>query len=229
MIEVVFTLFLPVCVSFPQKSVPHRTQVTPVILAAGASTRMRQRKDLLRFGDLSCLDLALDACRHAALGDPILVTRGERFEWLRGHLDGRGNRTTAIAINQQPDLGQTSSLRAGLQILPAEARAFLIYPVDYPLVRARDIVRLCDVFVRASPDVMVVAPSFQRRRGHPVLVAASVAPALLALPDGASAREVLAPLAARTRYVDCEDDRLLVDMDTPEDYERCLARYIFGG
>jgi hypothetical protein len=40
---------------------------------------------------------------------------------------------------------------------------------------------------------------------------------------------VLAKYGDRTRYVDCDDDRLLVDMDTPEDYAHCLARYVFGG
>jgi molybdenum cofactor cytidylyltransferase len=215
-----------VCVSFPQKSVPQRTEVVPIVLAAGASIRMRQRKECLRFGRLTCLELALDACGRAGLADPIIVTRQERKTGLQTDLAARGTRA-AFAINPQPDLGQTSSLRAGLQILPASARAFLIYPVDYPLVRASDIERLCDVFVKAPPEVMVIAPSFSRRRGHPVLVGAAVAPSLLALPEGASPRPVLA--AVKTLYVEFEDDRLLQDMDTPEDYERCLARWAFGG
>jgi molybdenum cofactor cytidylyltransferase len=217
-----------VCVSFPQKSVPHCSEVTPIILAAGASTRMGQRKERLQFGELICLDLAVAACAGAGLAEPIVVTRNDRAEELRRHLEGRGTPAT-IAINPQPDLGQTSSLRAGLKILPERARAFLIFPVDFPLVRSRDIERLCDVFVKESPAATVIAPSFARRRGHPVLVDAAVAPSLLALPEGASARLALAPLAERTRYVEVADDRLLQDMDTPEDYARCLARWAFGG
>jgi molybdenum cofactor cytidylyltransferase len=188
---------------------------------------MGTRKECLRFGRLTCLDLAIDACAEAGLFHPIVVTRTERREDLSAHLHARGT-TATVAINAHPDLGQTSSLRAGLRVLPPEARAFLIYPVDFPLVRASDVERLCDVFVKASPPAMVVAPSFARRRGHPVVVDAAMAAPLLALPDGASAREVLAGVADRTRYVEFGDDRLLVDMDTPQDYERCLARWAFG-
>jgi molybdenum cofactor cytidylyltransferase len=215
-------------VSFPQKSVPRRAQVTPIILAAGASSRMGQRKECLKFGEVTCLDLALSNCDDASLGTPILVTREERkFRLETEFLTKR--KVITLAINPQPELGQTSSLLAGLKLLPADARAFLIYPVDFPLVRAGDIDRLYESYVKEPSGTLVVAPSFQRRRGHPVLVDASLAPALLALPAGGSARDVLAAHAGHTRYVDCNDDRLLVDMDTPEDYARCLARYVFGG
>jgi CTP:molybdopterin cytidylyltransferase MocA len=188
---------------------------------------MGQSKECLRFGIISCLGVALDACARASLGRPIVVTREERREQIERDLAQSG-RLATLAINRQPDLGQTSSLRAGLACLAGGARAFLIYPVDYPLIRARDIERLCAVFLAESPPPVVVAPSFQRRRGHPVLVDVALVAPLLALPSGASAREVLAGRAGQTRYVELEDDRVLMDMDTPDDYRRCLARYVFG-
>ena len=215
-------------VSFPQKSVLRRAQVTPIILAAGASSRMGQRKECLGFGGVTCLEIALRNCSDASLSTPILVTREERKFGLETEFLTKRTVIT-LAINLHPDLGQTSSLLAGLKVLPADARAFLIYPVDFPLVRATDIDRLYEEYVKEPSGTLVVAPSFQRRRGHPVLVDASLAAALLALPEGGSAREVLGECRERTRYVECGDDRVMVDMDTPEDYERCLARYVFGG
>src|SRR6185295_16634590 len=107
--------------------------------------------------------------------------------------------------------------------LPAEATGFLIYPVDFPLVGAAEVKAVCAVF--AAGAARIVAPSFQHRRGHPVVVAAAIAPELLALPAGGSAREVMKAHAGETAYVACEDARVLIDMDTPEAYAECLARH----
>lgn len=204
-------------------------ELVPVVLAAGASTRMGQPKELLTFSGVTCLELVLAACADAGLGAPILVTRKERENTLFRLLSARPSACPrpTIAVNQTPELGQTSSLRAGLAALPAGARGFLIYPVDHPLVTAADIVRLASAFNEEDADAarpLVVAPSFARRRGHPVVVDAALAPAIRALPPDGSARDVLGPAAARTRYIDFDDDRVLTDMDTPAAYESCQAR-----
>jgi CTP:molybdopterin cytidylyltransferase MocA len=135
-------------------------------------------------------------------------------------------------------------LRIGLSAAPAESRAFLVFPVDFPLIRASDIQALCRIFAGAEqyssieptnrgedatsvparePDVVV--PSFARRRGHPVLVNAALAEAILLLPPDAPARQVLSAPDLYTIYMEVDDDRVLCDMDTPQAYADCLARY----
>ena len=195
-----------------------------MVLAAGASTRMGRPKELLEFQGVTCLELVLRACAGAGLGAPVLVTRQERCAQLAALL-GPEFPDVRLVVNPTPELGQTSSLRAGLASLPGESRGFLIYPVDHPLVTAADLARLAIVFTEAASPVSIVAPSFQHRRGHPVIVAAALAPALLALPPGASPREILSPAAATTRFVDFDDDRVLLDMDTPEAYETARQRH----
>jgi molybdenum cofactor cytidylyltransferase len=196
----------------------------PVVLAAGASARMGRRKELLEFQGVTCLELALRACAVAGLGQPLVVTRAERRAELGALLAARGW-DIELVINPAPELGQTSSLRAGLAALPSGCRAFVIYPVDHPLITGADVARLAVAFTEAVPPVAVVAPSFQRRRGHPVIVDAALAPALLALAPGGSAREVLAPTAVATAFVAFDDDRVLLDMDTPEAYQEAQRRY----
>jgi molybdenum cofactor cytidylyltransferase len=207
--------------SLAQKAFP---SLTPVVLAAGASTRMGQPKELLEFQGVTCLELVLRACAGAGLGPPIVVTCGERQTAIAALLAGSFP-TARLVVNPTPELGQTSSLRVGIAVLPPDCRGFLIYPVDHPLVTATDVRRLADAFTDADPEVAIVAPSFQRRRGHPVVVTAALAPALLALPPGASPRALLAPDVAPTRFVEVDDDRVLVDMDTPEAYRAARARH----
>jgi CTP:molybdopterin cytidylyltransferase MocA len=213
----------------------------PVILAAGASSRMGGRpKELLEFDGVTPLELALQTCHDAGCGTPIVVTRSEREATVRDHLKGRSTVPAKVVVNPWPERGQTSSLRIGLAHLPAGSRAFLVFPVDFPLIRAGDVEALCRIF--AAPEqysstkprngqagdageVDLVVPSFARRRGHPVLVRAGLSAALLALPPAAPAREVLSAPDLYTLYMEVDDDRVLCDMDTPEAYARCLERY----
>ena len=196
----------------------------PLVLAAGASSRMGTPKEFLEFQGVSCLSLVLSACAGVGLVDPIVVTRQERLAQVKAHL-ATLQPAPQVVVNPRPELGQTSSLRAGLALLPSAARAFLIFPVDHPLITADDIARLLEQMAAASPSTDVVAPSFDYRRGHPVLVHARLAPWLLALAPSESARQVLSAPSTVTSYVEYSDDRVLTDMDTPEAYARCLERY----
>ena len=56
--------------------------IVPVILAAGASSRMGRLKALCDFDGRTCLELALDACREASLAPPIVVL-GYQAETIR--------------------------------------------------------------------------------------------------------------------------------------------------
>jgi molybdenum cofactor cytidylyltransferase len=72
---------------------------------------------------------------------------------------------------------------------------------------------------------LIFVPSFNMKRGHPVLFDAKIREEFLQLNDDAPARAVVNRNADRVAYVETPDDHLLMDMDTPEDYARCLARY----
>ncbi len=177
-----------------------------MVLAAGASTRMGRPKALLDFDGRRAIDLVLDAC--TGLGAPIIVVGRDTFE-------ARG---TMIA-NRDWERGQTSSLKAGLRALPSDAKAFLLFPVDYALVTADDV----RAIVAAWRNQPLVVPSRDMRRGHPVLVSASLRDELLALPDTASAREVFHRY--EPAYVTAVSAYVLMDLDTPEDYARALDLY----
>jgi len=56
------------------------------------------------------------------------------------------------------------------------------------------------------------------RRGHPWLVARPLWGEILEMRSPASLRDFLNGHEAEIRYVEVESDRILQDMDTPEDY-----------
>jgi molybdenum cofactor cytidylyltransferase len=201
----------------PQGAPP---RVAAIVLAAGASSRMGAPKALLDFDGRSCVDLVLDACRAAGVSSIVLVTApaGDAIRARAGQSIG--------AINEHPERGMLSSLQAGLTRLPS-CDGFLIHPVDYPLVPPAEIRRLVEAFGSRGP-ARIFVPSCQHRRGHPVLVDVALAPEYLALGTDGTARAVMAAHEREIAYLETADERVLMDMDTPADYQRCLARYRAG-
>jgi molybdenum cofactor cytidylyltransferase len=194
--------------------------ITPIILAAGASTRMGRPKALLDFDGKACLELALEATR--GLGTPVVVLGGAREEVQSRVPLG----SVQIALNDDYERGQTSSLKAGLACLSPAAAAFLIHPVDFPVVLAEDVAQLVEAFLGCrDPQKAIFIPSYSMQRGHPVLCRRELAQEFLAMPDDATARTVINLRPQRISHVSYEQAYILMDMDTPSDYAKCLEAY----
>jgi molybdenum cofactor cytidylyltransferase len=181
---------------------------------------MGRPKALLDFDGKCCLELVLEAVR--GLLTPIVVLGAAREE-IQGRvaLD-----SVHVVVNENWERGRTSSLKAGLSCLPPAAAAFLLYPVDFPLVSAHESGCLVEAFVRCEDtDKALFIPAHGARHGHPVLCRREIAREFLALPDGAPARSVTKAEPRRIRYVDFEQPYVLMDMDTPGDYAVCLEAY----
>ena len=117
-----------------------------------------------------------------------------------------------------PERGMLSSLQVGLaEISTAERILFL--PLDYPAIQPETIKKLC-----ATPHVDVAMPRYLGRRGHPVLISQRVARQLQTLPATAAARDVIRSYNDTVLYVEVDDPGILIDVDTPEDYQRLVAR-----
>lgn len=189
--------------------------VTPIVLAGGASSRMGRPKALLDFDGRTCLELVLAAVRPA--GRPIVVL-GPNHDEVRRRVDlGPAD----VVLNLDVDGGQTASLKAALARLPSESAAFLMTPADLPLLRASDVEALLGAW-RSGSGKSLYIPSHAMKRGHPILCARELAGELFALPEGGSARDVVRRSADRIAYVEFPEPYVLMDMDTPEDYRRCL-------
>ncbi len=124
-----------------------------------------------------------------------------------------------IVINRDHARGLSTSVRAGLEALPADAAGAVMILADMPQVD----VRLIDALIAAyAADDAAVLPQSGGRRGNPVLLGDSLFAAADRLRGDEGFRRLLVD-AAPLRFVDT-DSAAMVDVDTRRDHARLRHR-----
>jgi molybdenum cofactor cytidylyltransferase len=151
----------------------------------------------------------------------IVVVTGREAEQVSAVAQQLG---AQAVFNPQYAAGEmASSLQMGLRALAGRAEAVLVVLGDQPSLRAGVIRRVLRAYAERRGSI--VAPSHNRRRGHPILIDQAHWADLLALPSGSSPREVINRASDVTAYVEA-DESVLRDIDTPEHYAE--ARRLAG-
>jgi molybdenum cofactor cytidylyltransferase len=187
-----------------------KKQVEGVILAAGLSTRAGTFKPALRIGGKTLIERCVEGMRGVC--DRIIVVGGHEFERLCSLVEGIDNVECVQNVSYQK--GMFTSVKTGLSHVRGE-RCFVL-PVDIPLVPKQVYDNLL------SLDAEVVIPVFKGKSGHPVCCSRSIIPRILDEADDSTFSTVLRVIGFRTVLVDAEE--ILIDVDTPEDYERIRGR-----
>ncbi len=189
--------------------------ISAVVLAAGASRRMGQPKMLLPWGNTVVIQKVVSTVLDGGVSLPVIVT-GRSAEELK-----RAIRSQPVIWVHNPDYETTEmlqSLQMGLRSLPEGATAFLIVLGDQPQIETGVIRQITAEFETHHPAIII--PSYQFRRGHPWLVSRDLLPELLEMPEGATLRQFLNAHSGTITYLNVENPAVLMDLDTPADYER---------
>jgi molybdenum cofactor cytidylyltransferase len=199
-----------------------------VILAAGESSRMGTDKALLPWppqiaGQTSTDTFVSAAIRSLSLAtDFVIVVAGSNQAELAPVVYANG---ASLVVNPDPNQGQFSSLRLGLQeVLNRGRDAAVITLVDRPPVNAGTIQALSDAFEVASPDIWAVVPEFAGQHGHPYIAGRELIEAFLQEPATGNARDVEHRYRARIQYVAVDDPCVALNINTPADYAALVAR-----
>lgn len=187
-------------------------RVGAIVLAAGLSSRMGQPKVLLPWENGTILEHILRQLVLGRVRELVVVTghEAERVAQVADKLDA------TVAHNPGYAHGEMlSSLQTGLRALPEQVSAALIVLGDQPRIQPSVISALVTAYAEGKGNI--IAPSFQHRRGHPMLIDRRYWPELLSLTDGAP-RDVINRHGDEIHYVDVNTDSVLRDVDTPDDY-----------
>lgn len=189
-----------------------------VVPAAGLSSRMGRLKPALPLCGTTLLQRAVSVLRRGGAQHVAVVT-GREPDTVAALAREAG---AEPVHNPRFEEGMFTSVAAGVAALPPGLDAFFVLPADIPLVRPATVRLLAEAF--SAVPCAVLHPRFRGQRGHPPLLRADLAPAILAHDGTGGLRAVLEAHEAEARDLDTADAGILLDLDRPEDYEDALAR-----
>jgi molybdenum cofactor cytidylyltransferase len=191
--------------------------IPAIVLAAGASTRMGTPKALLPAGDRTFIRRILETLRDAGVADTVVVVRpGDTAIEAEIAAAGYGR----AVVNHRPELGQLSSLIAGLDAVDrAGVDAMLLTLVDVPLIDPGTVRVLCERAARSPAPI--VRAVHRGRHGHPVIFKREVFDPVRRADPALGAKAVVR--AFPVEDVDVEDPGIAEDVDTPDDYRRLIT------
>jgi molybdenum cofactor cytidylyltransferase len=195
--------------------------IAAIVLAAGLSRRMGQRKLLMPVGGRALLWHAVEGVLAGGV-DSVWVVTGPDVEPVAAALAGLD---VQIVVNPAPEGGQAGSVRAGIAALPASVDAALIALGDQPLLAPSIIPAL--LAARRTTPKLIVAPRYRDGQGNPVLFKREIFPELLRLTGDQGGRPIIQQDPARVEWVEL-DLPMPPDVDTPDDYEKIRAKLRAG-
>ena len=198
-----------------------RLVVGAVLLAAGSGSRMGNRpKSLLELGGVPLIRRQLIALSGAGV-DELVVVLGHHAE--RIELAVRDFPVTVVR-NPDPDAGQVSSLRLGLQALSPKIDTVLVALADQPLINSQDINDLIGAYKKRPAGAQVVQPTVDDQPGNPVMFSGEVREQILAGEARIGCKQWQSAHPEAVHRWASTNQRYRTDVDSPEDIEALATR-----
>jgi molybdenum cofactor cytidylyltransferase len=190
--------------------------ISGILLAAGLSSRMGEPKQLLPFGESTIVETVVDSMLGAKFNEVIVVV-GHCGAQVRAQL---GTRPVRIVFNSDYREGMLTSAQTGIRTLQGN-EAFALMLVDQPFITSDLIDQVVSAYTQTNKGIAL--PSYNYKRGHPVIFHQRYAREILALDaESGGVRTLFKKYEDDIHYVTVDTDRVLRDIDYREDYERAL-------
>jgi molybdenum cofactor cytidylyltransferase len=191
-----------------------------IILAAGASRRLGQPKQLVLIDGESLLARTIRVVREAG-SDPVFVVLGGNRELIEPTLNFG---EVVPVLNEDWEQGIASSIGKGVQALrklSPNAKGGLILASDQPLLTA-DHLKLLIASYRMADYENIVASKYGAAIGIPAVFPVRYFEELLTLRGDLGAKRILTTHSDQVSFVSFVGGEL--DIDTPEDLKKLTSR-----
>ncbi|ABV93226.1 conserved hypothetical protein [Dinoroseobacter shibae DFL 12 = DSM 16493] len=185
-----------------------------LLLAAGASSRMRGRDKLMELVDGTPL-VARQAALAASVVPHVLVALPPAPHPRHAALDGLD--VTRLSLPDSAE-GMGGTLRGAVARLPADCTGLLLLLGDLPEITAEDL-RAVLAARRTHPQARIWRGATEDGApGHPILFAPDTFPDFARLSGDAGGQSVIARHRDHLHLVPLPGTRARRDLDTPEDW-----------
>ena len=185
-----------------------------IILAAGSSRRMGSQKLLMPFGEGCIIETVVDHVLNSKV-DEVVVVLGADHEKVRQAL---GDRPVNFCHNKEHEKGMFSSVICGLRSVPSDVGTVLIYLGDQPGIPPH----VTNAVIEAYNEELygIVIPVHMHKRGHPLLMDLKYRREIEKLDLEQGLRALRHHFPEDVLEVEVDEPGILVDIDTPEDYNK---------
>ncbi|MBM3144853.1 MAG: putative selenium-dependent hydroxylase accessory protein YqeC [Chloroflexi bacterium] len=189
--------------------------IAGIVLAGGAGVRYGEPKQLLPWRGRPLVWHVAKKALEAGLS-PVVVVSGAYPDQVRAALHD-----LPVVLVHNPDwaVGQSASVRAGLRAVPSQSGGAIFLLADQPQVPEALIRSLVEVHARGGAPI--VAPLVQGQRANPVLFDRATFGDFEQLVGDVGGRELFSKYPVK--WAPWRDDLPVLDIDTPEDYQRLLG------
>lgn len=193
-----------------------------LLLAAGEGSRLGGfPKALLKKEGESLLSRFLQSIQKLNPVETSVVTGfyADAIEAEINSIRQKTHNSIAVVKNPNPEDGQPSSVRLGLESLKSDYDVLLVALCDQPNIGISEIEALLEQFNRAGFDKEIVLPMMNGIRGNPVLFSKKVNEEILATP-GMVCRPFMDQHPELVKVFETNNQAYLLDVDTQADIQK---------
>lgn len=191
-----------------------------IILAAGASRRMREPKQLLEIDGKTLLRRATETALESSC-DRTIVVLGANFEKTSAEIE---DLPVEIVHNENWENGLSSSIKAGIErlneILPFAGALLML--ADQPFITAEHLNLLAEKYRDLHSTNQIIAAAYDQTIGVPALFSAAFFDDLVTLSGDEGAKAVIKKHRALVSILNLPEAAF--DIDTPQDFLNYLTQ-----
>jgi CTP:molybdopterin cytidylyltransferase MocA len=173
-------------------------------------------KPLLKIGNIPAAERVILNFRAAGIQNIVLVTgnKAAELESSLNHLNLVFLRNDLYECTEMFD-----SAKIGFKYLKDKCGRIFFTPVDVPLFSDETVKKLLEY------KAQVCIPVFNKRKGHPIVLDGKIIGRLLGYTGSGGLKGAIESLSLKVDFVEVEDNGILYDMDTQDDYNKIIKMH----